>query len=399
MKRLSCGRGIARSALTKCAFVLVSIAAATIGSQPAVAAPLFTEYPVPTPAASPCNTVAGPDHAVWFAELSGNKIGRLDPATGAISEFPIPSTLNIVPAPSIVATLTSALGPVQPLLSLLIPNGFVGALQSIPFPVTTVCGIDVGPDNAIWFNEPLNDRIARIDITTHQITEYTIPTRDSLPMDLAAGPDNAIWFVETAANKIGRFDLATQQFSEYPVPTPLALPIGMFAGPDGGMWFPEFTGNKIGRLDMNTHVITEYPVPTPLATPFVLRAVANGALWFTEMTGNKIGRLDLTTHAITEFTIPTLLSAPISVTYAPDGFLYFDESIGNKIGRMDPVSSAMSEYPIPTLASYTDEIHIGPDGNVWFPEWVGNKIGTLNLNAVDSLPGNSGGILNLLSPF
>lgn len=40
-----------------------------------------------------------------------------------------------------------------------------------------------------------------------QITEYTIPTPNSVPFIIAVGPDNALWFTENAGNKIGRIQV------------------------------------------------------------------------------------------------------------------------------------------------------------------------------------------------
>src|ERR1700730_12490933 len=98
--------GIVRNPLTSGAWLLVA-GAVTAAVQPALASPLFTEYQVPTPASVPCNTISGPDNAVWYEELADNKIGRLDPATGSISEFTIPSPLPTAPAPEIVSTLNA----------------------------------------------------------------------------------------------------------------------------------------------------------------------------------------------------------------------------------------------------------------------------------------------------
>ena len=36
----------------------------------------ITLYPVPTPQSQPYWLLEGPDHAIWFTELGGNRIGR-----------------------------------------------------------------------------------------------------------------------------------------------------------------------------------------------------------------------------------------------------------------------------------------------------------------------------------
>jgi hypothetical protein len=48
----------------------------------------ITEFPI-TAGAGATFATAGPDGNVWFAELAGNRIGRVTPA-GTVTEFPLP---------------------------------------------------------------------------------------------------------------------------------------------------------------------------------------------------------------------------------------------------------------------------------------------------------------------
>ena len=62
----------------------------------------------------------GPDGKVWFLEMGANKVGRIDPATGEIAEFAIPSANSL---PMLIAP---------------------------------------GSDGALWFTELATNRIARV---------------------------------------------------------------------------------------------------------------------------------------------------------------------------------------------------------------------------------------------
>src|ERR1700693_2055878 len=97
------GKSLRRVRLHPVALFSVVLAAVASG-QP------VTEFPVPTANALPVGIVSGPDGALWFTELLGNKIGRITTA-GVIIEFPLP---------------TPGSGPV---------------------------GIAPGPDGALWFAE------------------------------------------------------------------------------------------------------------------------------------------------------------------------------------------------------------------------------------------------------
>jgi virginiamycin B lyase len=63
-------------------------------------------------------------------------------------------------------------------------------------------GLAVGPDGNVWFTEQIG-KIGRIT-PTGTISEFTIPTIDSIPGSIAAGPDGNLWFTENLQNKIGR---------------------------------------------------------------------------------------------------------------------------------------------------------------------------------------------------
>ncbi len=47
-------------------------------------------FPVPTPNAAIQDITTGPDGNIWFTEQGANKVGVINPTTGAITEFPVP---------------------------------------------------------------------------------------------------------------------------------------------------------------------------------------------------------------------------------------------------------------------------------------------------------------------
>ena len=49
------------------------------------------QFQLPTPNSYPQSVTLGPDGSVWFTEKLGNKIGRLSPTSGKISEFSVPT--------------------------------------------------------------------------------------------------------------------------------------------------------------------------------------------------------------------------------------------------------------------------------------------------------------------
>jgi virginiamycin B lyase len=199
--------------------------------------------------------------------------------------------------------------------------------------------------------------------TSKGITEYPIPTPNSVPRGITAGPDGALWFTEEDGSKIGRVDPASVSpgtsngITEYPTPTPNGAPLGITAGPDGALWFADGGGNQIGRVDPasvspgTSNGITEYPTPTPNGASRGITAGPDGALWFSF--GNQIGRVDPasvspgTSNGITEYPTPTPDSAPSGITAGTDGAQWFTEAGSAKIGRIPP--ALVTRWPAPLV--------------------------------------------------
>src|SRR6185312_16019385 len=73
----------------------------------------------------------------------------------------------------------------------------------------------------------------------------------------------ALPFVKTLfLHSVPATSTSAGSLSEFRIPTPNSLPIAMAKGSDGNFWFTEQTGNRIGRITPQGNVI-EFPVPTP----------------------------------------------------------------------------------------------------------------------------------------
>ena len=55
--------------------------------------------------------------------------------------------------------------------------------------------------NNLWFTEPGANQIGAISLQSGEVTEYPIPTPNSMPWDIAA--IDGVWFTERGANQIG----------------------------------------------------------------------------------------------------------------------------------------------------------------------------------------------------
>jgi hypothetical protein len=121
--------------------------------------------------------------------------------------------------------------------------------------------------------------------------------------------------------------------TEFSVPTPNSGPLEIVSGDDGNLWFTESTANRIGRIT-RSGVITEFPLPSPNRGPWGIARGSDGGLWFTERSANRLGRLS-TTGLLNEFSIPGENSSPAGVTAGNlDRRMWFTEGGTNRIGSI-----------------------------------------------------------------
>ena len=335
----------------------------------------LTEFPLPTPFNRPYAITTGADGNVWFTE-DGSKIGRVTPA-GVITEFPMPTQQGLAD------------------------------------------DIAPGPDGNVWFPESSRDRIASVT-PTGSITEWNLPS-GSGPEGLVTGPDNNLWIVESAANKIGRLNIKTHTLTEFGIPTRPADAQLITVGPDGALWFTEAiirpgTHSAIGRITTDG-TIAEFATPPlkrhPSDEPFKIVSGPGGQLWFTEELSSEVVSMtvpsgiagvaapssttvvDRTPHqsppisqyslpGSTPFTSPTTSGSGLvgvdAVGAGPDGNIWVGERSKNAIERMTPTGQ-ITEFPTSGPAQTPTA---APDGNIWYCPVNANAIVRLTPSGVET---------------
>ncbi len=238
----------------------------------------------------------------------------------------------------------------------------VPTADSLPNKITT------GPDGNLWFTEDYGNKIARIT-PQGNITEFAIPTVSN-PKGITKGSDGNLWFIEQGIiPKIARIT-PQGNVTEFIIPTPHSFPDGIAAGDDGNLWFMEINANKIGRITPQG-IFTEFAIPTPNSYSVNITNGPDGNLWFAEYTAAKIGKIT-TDGIITEFSIS---SWPMGITSGPDGNIWYTVPDSNKIGKMT-LQGNITEYSLTTYG-YPWGITSGPDGNLWFTDPANNIVGRI----------------------
>src|SRR5258706_5695860 len=101
---------------------------------------IYTQYDLPDRIAQPHDVVLSPDGHAWYSDFGRAMVGEIDPASGKVTEYPLP---------------------------ILKPKSPKGSLQ-----------IAVDPKGYLWVSMMMQGGLAKIDPKTKQITPYPFPAED-----------------------------------------------------------------------------------------------------------------------------------------------------------------------------------------------------------------------------
>ncbi|TSC33550.1 hypothetical protein [Corallococcus sp. Z5C101001] len=231
------------------------------------------EFPLEGKNTWPFNVALGPDGSVWFTQRFAGQVGRLDPASGSVRNYPLPNR------------------------------------QSGP------AGLAVDARSGrVWFTEGFTDTVGSLDPATGAIREWRLGTEStgvvSGPAGLAVDAQGGVWFAKLEG-RLGYLapDAQTPRIIE--VPAEARRPAGIAVSPSGDVWTLALDGNLALRYRPSTGAFTSFPMPTgapdlepgvpPTARssrPFGLGFDKQGNLWFSEQYAGKLGVLDLAPPSI-----------------------------------------------------------------------------------------------------
>lgn len=243
---------------------------------------------IPTHKAGPMGIALSPDGKnIWFAEITGDRITKLDIQTNKIIEYPI-----IVPGNSITGSSEDN-GPT--FLSfdskgiLWVTLSYSSSVLRVEpwalIPNVTSMGISVFtlPKSQIF--SPFG--IAVVDYKKGESTQQRMYVSDhGSSRVVSSNADPSLLFQSYIS-------YWTSPSSVYPTTLPGQI-VADKSGKD--IYFPEHGGNRIAKVDVDSGQMTEYDIPTgPLSTALFAAISQDGKkVWFTEWASDKIAYLDTT---------------------------------------------------------------------------------------------------------
>jgi len=315
---------------------------------------IYTEYDLPRETISPHDVIVDTDGIVWYSSFGEQNLGRLDPKTGKVTEFPIvehkpgfptgglglrtdkdgnlwlgnmyqativkfdrkSETFKFWPLPpeqNIDAAQVNIVSPQSSVVDGKVwaqNNGFAGvhrldlATGMIetwePFksaPKGEVHNIyDVIPDsrNNVYFTDFRHHHIGRIDAKTGEIKLFAAPTVGASPRRGTMDAQDRLWFGEYRANRIGMFDTKTERFKEWKLPTPWSSPYDVILDKNEEAWTGSMVTDLVTRLNIKTDEMVDYLLPrkTNIRRVFVDNSTTPVTFWVGSNHGASIVKVE-----------------------------------------------------------------------------------------------------------
>jgi len=307
---------------------------------------VITEYDLPRKTIEPHDVVVDSEGMAWFSNFGEQFLGKLDPRTAKVTEYPVP----------------------------LVRAGYpIGMLD-----------LETDQEGNLWLALMYQGGIARFDKKTGTFKIWNVPpehTNDETQQSMV-GPqhwevDGKVWLNDVGIPGVYRMDMATGKFERWAPykdlpPGPHSV-YGIYADSKNSLFFLDFGGENVGRIDAKTGKVTLFPTPTPRSRPRRGRMDAQDRLWFGEFYGGKIGMFDTKTEKFQEWTVPTPHTAPYDVVLDKNGEVWCAGMEADRILRMDPKTGQFTEYLLPRQTNVRRIFVDNSTTPVTF--WVGNNEG------------------------
>lgn len=316
---------------------------------------LITEYDLPNKLIQPHDVMLDRAGQVWYSDFGQMFLGKMDPKTGKVTQYPIPVVKPGYPLGTLNLEIDQDDNPwvgvmYQSAIAKFDKKTETFTMWSTPKEWDTDAGqlghlaiVGTPTDNKVWIKNSDGGNIYRLDLTSNKFENLGSQKdprtgRRIGTYGLHADADNNAYLLDFAAGNIVRIDGKSKNVTVYLTPTPKSRPRRGRVDGEGRLWFAEYQGDAIGMFDPKTEKITEWKVPTPWAAPYDVDA-RNGEAWTGSMLTDRVSRLDIKTGQYVEYQLPrptNIRRVFIDETTKP-GTLWIGSNHGASIVKVEPL--------------------------------------------------------------
>ncbi len=280
---------------------------------------IVTEYDMVRPTTEPHDILVDKDGNVWYTDFGEMFIGKFDPKTLKLTEYPIKKFKDKAPT----------------------------GLLSIEFDHT----------GKIWFDTMYQGSLGNLDPKTGEITYYPLPPEyndDTVQLNftgLRYDVDGKVWTKSVGTQHIFRLDVANKTWERF-APTESLKTVNraaiyqVISDSQNNLWMAEFTQGHLGKIDAKTLAVKWFPLPTPYGRARRMNIDKQDQIVVTEYRGNQVALFDTKTEKYTEYMMPPY-TFPYRADYDKNGEIWASTMFTDRVVRLDPKTGHSVQYLMP----------------------------------------------------
>src|SRR5438876_1729689 len=217
---------------------------------------IYTEYDLPRETIEPHDVIVDKQGIAWYSSFGEQNLGRLDPKTGQVKEFPIP--------------------------------------ESKPGFPTGLLGLRSDKEGNLWLGNMYQATILKFDRKTQKFTQWKLPPEqniDAAQVNMvspqSAHVDGKVWAQNNGFAGVHRLDLASgkietwEPFKGAPKGEPHNI-YDVIPDSQNNLFFTDFRWRHIGRIDAKTGELKLFEMPANAAVTAPRRGMMDSQdrLWF-----------------------------------------------------------------------------------------------------------------------
>jgi streptogramin lyase len=310
---------------------------------------IYTEYDLPRETIQPHDVVVDDKGIAWYSSFGLQNLGRLDPRTGKVTEFPIE---------------TSKPG---------FPTGLLGLRQD--------------REGNLWLGNMYQARIVKFDRKTQKFTSWKLPPEqdiDAAQINMVSPQsshvDGKVWTQNNGFAGVHRLDLASgkietwEPFKSAPAGEPHNI-YDVIPDSQNNVYFTDFRQRHIGRIDAKTGEVKLFEMPSTarVTAPRRGQMDAQDRLWFGQYRGDRIGMFDTRTGQFKDWPVAPRWSAPYDVMIDKNEEAWTGSMVTDLVTRLDTKTGRMVDYLLPRQTNIRRVFVDNSTTPVTF--WVGSNHG------------------------
>src|SRR3954462_7862740 len=310
---------------------------------------IYTEYDLPRETIEPHDVIVDKQGIAWYSSFGEQNLGRLDPKTGSVREYPIKE-------------------------------------YKPGFP-TGLLGLRADRDGNLWLGNMYQATIVKFDQKTQKFTVWKLPPEqniDAAQVNMvspqSAHVDGKVWMQNNGFAGVHRLDVASgkietwEPFKNSPKGEPHNI-YDVIPDSQNNAWFTDFRWRHIGRIDAKTGEVKLYEIPGNDGVRAPRRGMMNAQdrLGFAQYRGDRIAALDTKTGEFKEWPVGPRWSSPYDVALDRNQEAWTGSMLTDLVTRVDTKSGQSVSYLLPRKTNIRRVFVDNSTTPVTF--WVGSNHG------------------------